>query len=47
MMVVVAYKGLGYYFDIDVNFMPEDEFPGVRGVEFYVFGKKLTELTRD
>ncbi len=41
------YKGLGYAFDIEGNFMPEDEFPGVTQARFYLFGKMIEESVRD
>lgn len=41
------YKGLGYYFDIKGNFMPDDEFPGVTHAIFFLFGKQVKELSRD
>ena len=42
-----TYKGLGYSFDIEGNFMPEDEFPGVTKARFYLLGKMLKEAIRD
>lgn len=41
------YVGLGYYFDIKGNFMPEDEFPGVTRYDFYIFGIHVESAIRD
>lgn len=41
------YVGLGYYFDIKGNFMPEDEFPGVTRYDFYIFGIHVGSEIRD
>lgn len=41
------YVGLGYYFDIKGNFMPEDEFPGVTRYDFYIFGIHVESEIRD
>ena len=41
------YVGLGYYFDIKGNFMPEDEFPGVTRYDFYIFGIHIESAIRD
>ncbi|MGI6348276.1 MAG: hypothetical protein ACOXZ1_03750 [Patescibacteria group bacterium] len=42
-----TYKGLGYSFKINGNFMPDDEFPGITHVKFYLFGNKIKESLRD
>ena len=41
------YIGLGYSFDIQGNFMPEDEFPGVTKWTYYLFGIELQTQIRD
>jgi len=41
------YRGLGYSFVIEGNFMPEDEFPGVTKYEYYLFGKLISTGIRD
>jgi hypothetical protein len=41
------YIGLGYSFDIEGNFMPEDELPGLTEYSFYLFGFKVTSGIRD
>ena len=41
------YVGLGYSFDIEGNFMPEDEFPGVTKWTYYLFGIELQTQIRD
>ncbi len=41
------YIGLGYSFDIEGNFMPEDELPGVTEYRFYLFGFKVASGIRD
>lgn len=41
------YVGLGYSFDIEGNFMPEDELPGVTEYSFYLFGFKAASGLRD
>lgn len=41
------YIGLGYSFDIEGNFMPEDELPGVTKYNFYLFGFKIASGIRD
>ncbi len=38
------YIGMGYTMDIQGNFMPEDEFPGVTHAEIYIFGNRIVEL---
>ena len=32
------YVGLGYSFDIEGNFLPDDEFPGVTKWTYFLFG---------
>ena len=41
------YAGLGYSFDIEGNFMPEDEFPGVTRYRCYIFGMEIKSEVRD
>lgn len=41
------YVGLGYAFDIEGNFMPEAEFPGVTKWTYYLFGIELQSEIRD
>ena len=41
------YIGLGYSFDNQGNFMPEDEFPGVTKWTYYLFGMELQTQIRD
>lgn len=41
------YVGLGYFFDIEGNFMPEDEFPGVTKWTYYLFGNEIQKQIRD
>ena len=36
------YVGLGYSFDIEGNFMPEEKNPGVTSFRGYVFGKEVS-----
>jgi hypothetical protein len=33
------YQGLGYSVDLEGNFMPNDEFPGITKATFKLFGK--------
>lgn len=42
-----TYVGLGYSFEIEGNFMPEDEKPGVTEAKFYLMGIKLKEAVRE
>lgn len=35
------YAGLGYGFDIEGNFMPEDDYPDVTSYHGYLFGRKI------
>ena len=41
------YIGLGYSFDIEGNFMPEDEFPGVTKWTFFLFGIEVQSKIRE
>ena len=41
------YTGLGYSFDIEGNFMPEDEFPGVTEYTYYILGQEISSEVRD
>lgn len=41
------YIGLGYSFDIEGNFMPEYEFPGVTKWTFFLFGIEVQSQIRD
>ena len=41
------YTGLGYSFDIEGNFMPEDEFPGVTKYTYYILGQEILSGVRD
>jgi len=41
------YVGLGYSFDIEGNFMPEDENPGVTKWTYRLFGIELQTQIRD
>lgn len=41
------YYGLGYSFNIEGNFMPEDEYPGVTQYDYYIFGKLMQSGTRN
>lgn len=41
------YRGLGYSFDIEGNFMPEDEFPGVTKYQAYLLGMEIMDGIRD
>jgi len=41
------YRGLGYSFDIEGNFMPEDEFPGVTHYIYSICGVEIAEGIRD
>ena len=42
-----TYIGLGYSFDIEGNFMPEDELPGVTEYTIKVFGTTISNGIRD
>lgn len=41
------YVGLGYSFDIQGNFMSEDEYPGVTKWTYYLFGKEIKTGIRE
>lgn len=41
------YVGLGYSFDIEGNFMPEDELPGVTSYSYHVWGIPVCSGSRD
>ncbi len=41
------YYGFGYSFEIEGNFMPEDEFPGVTYYRYFLFGKYIDDGIRD
>ena len=41
------YAGVGYSFDIEGNFMPEDELPGVTKWTYYLFGIEMKTQIRD
>lgn len=41
------YVGLGYSYDIEGNFMPEDEFLGVTKWIYYLFGVEMETQIRD
>ena len=41
------YVGLGYSVDIEGNFMPEDELPGVTEFSYYIFGIHVESGVRD
>ena len=42
-----TYRGLGYAFAIEGNFMPDTEFPGVTRYEYYLFGDLAQSGVRD
>ena len=42
-----TYRGLGYHFVIEGNFMPEDELPGVTVFQYYLFGNYVKSGVRD
>ena len=41
------YQGMGYSFDIEGNFLPEDEFPGGTAYSLRIFGEAVSTGTRD
>lgn len=41
------YFGIGYYIDIEGNFMSLDEFPGVTEAKFMLFGIEIQNVLRD
>jgi len=42
-----TYKGLGWRIELEGNFMPEDEFPGVTQYEYYLFDDLIHAAIRD
>lgn len=42
-----TYYGLGYMIDLQGNFMPEDELPGVTHYKYYILGMLVDEQMRD
>ena len=42
-----TYVGLGYSFDIEGNFMPEEEFPGVTRYTYKILGLEVISEVRD
>lgn len=42
-----TYHGLGYSFEIEGYFMPEDEFPGVTSFKYYLLGNFIGSGIRD
>ena len=42
-----TYKGLGWRIELEGNFMPEDELPGVTKYEFYLGGDLILAAIRD
>lgn len=42
-----TYVGLGYSFDIEGNFMPDTENPGVTKWTYYLFGIEIETQIRD
>jgi len=42
-----TYKGLGWRIELEGNFMPEDEFPGVTKYEYYLFDDLIHAGIRD
>ncbi len=41
------YVGLGYSFDIEGNFLPDDKFPGVTKWTYYLFGIEMQSKIRN
>lgn len=41
------YQGIGYSIEVEGDFMPEDEFPGVTYARFTLFGKEIKTSLRD
>ena len=41
------YVGIGYSFDIEGNFMPEDELKGVTEYSYYLFGIRVQSSIKD
>ena len=42
-----TYKGIGWRIELEGNFMPEDEFPGVTQFEYYLFDDLIHAAIRD
>ena len=42
-----THKGLGWRIELEGNFMPEDEFPGVTKYEYYLFDDLILAGIRD
>lgn len=42
-----TYEGIGYYFSIEGNFMPDAEFPGIQKYEGYIFDKMVLAAIRN
>ena len=42
-----TYKGFGWHIELEGNFLPEDEFPGVTKYEFYLGDDLIHAGTRD
>lgn len=42
-----TYKGLGWKIELEGNFLPEDELPGVTKYEFYLFDDLIHAAIRD
>ena len=42
-----TYKGLGWRIELEGNFMPEEELPGVTQFEFYLFDDMVHAGIRD
>lgn len=42
-----TYKGLGWRIELEGNFMPEDELPGITQFEYYLFDDLILAAIRD
>ena len=42
-----TYEGFGWRIELEGNFLPEDEFPGVTKYEFYLFDDMIHAAIRD
>ena len=42
-----TYKGFGWHIEIEGNFMPEDELPGITQYEFYLMDDLIHAAIRD
>lgn len=42
-----TYYGLFYHFEIQGNFLPEDEFPGVTKYRYYILEREIEQGIRD